>query len=268
MTMLPFRLFEVTNTGNLTLNSVTVSNGAISCDFNNCGALGGAIFIASGGQLTLLSSTVSNSQAVCDALNCLAGGGGIGNLGQLTMMNSRVTGNTVWAPSTTFANGRAHGGGVYNFGTALNASGGEISGNTAKCAATTCTSAGGGLINVFAATLAGVRLANNTATCPQGCSALGGGIANVGTLALNYVQTAMNTAVCLPGPACVVQGGGIYSDGGTVNINGGSVTSNTAAGPGAQGGGIFKQAATVTISGATVAANSPDNCEPAIGTCT
>lgn len=77
---------------------------------------------------------------------------------------------------------------------------------------------------------------------------VGGGIANLGgNVALTGSTVRDNKAS---------YGGGIYTDG-ALTLTGSTVTANTA---GVNGGGIFTNAGTVTLIGGLVVANTPNNC--------
>jgi predicted outer membrane repeat protein len=52
-------------------------------------------------------------------------------------------------------------------------------------------------------------------------------------------------------------GGGIYNDGGTVNLSFSTVSENTAD---FDGGGIYNDGGTVTLDSSTVSGNIPDDC--------
>ena len=88
-----FRLFYLPSGADLTLDSLTLSNGHVR--------VGGAIF-NDGGTLTLTNSTLSGNLAVYD------GGAIFNNGGTLTLTNSTLTGNT--------ANDTDSGGGIFNNG--------------------------------------------------------------------------------------------------------------------------------------------------------
>ena len=89
-------------------------------------------------------------------------------------------------------------------------------------------------------------------------AASGAGILNQGDLTL--------TGVAVRGNVAGVDGGGVYNLSVLTLQTGSRVENNRAGGA---GGGIFRSAGTVTLDpGSVVTNNTPDNCEPAIGTCT
>jgi hypothetical protein len=173
-------------------------------------------------------------------------GGGIFNEGTLTLIGSRVTGN-----SATFA------GGIYNSPNdrlTLEA-GSNVTGNSAG-------DDGGGIWNAGQLTLeAGSNMMGNSA------GRWGGGIFNGsgGTVTLKAGSTVGGEAEEDTNTAGT-QGGGIFNSG-TVTLAADSrVENNTADNA---GGGIYNSVGTVTLDpGSIVTDNTPDNCEPDIGTCT
>ncbi|MDX1409564.1 MAG: hypothetical protein R3330_15560, partial [Saprospiraceae bacterium] len=163
-----YRVFEVTSTGNLTVNQITVQNGRSLFSgggiLNDSGTLtvtnstfsgnfasnnGGAITNNIGGTLTVANSTISGNTANSN-------GGGIYNAsGTVTVTNSTFSNNS--SPSNA--------GGILNFNGVLTVTHSTFSGNSAP--------AGGGILNTGTVHLAGVIL--DTGTSGPNC-------ANSGTL--------------------------------------------------------------------------------------
>jgi hypothetical protein len=118
-----FRIFDVSSSGSLTLNSVTISNGLA----NNGQQGGGGIF--NHGALTITGSTFTNNSAPSSSGTS---GGGINNSGTLNLSTSYFTGNTAQEgggvfnqktatiTNNTFANNTAT---IYGGGALLNAAG-------------------------------------------------------------------------------------------------------------------------------------------------
>jgi hypothetical protein len=108
---------------------------------------------------------------------------------------------------------------------------------------------GGGMVEVRDLTITGGKFANN-----------GGAIINAGTLTLIGVTVRDSEAAFFAG--------GIFNPGGaTLTLgNGTRIEFNKAVG--GSGGGIFNFGSATIAPGAVVTNNTPDNCEPAIGTCT
>ena len=98
---------------------------------------------------------------------------------------------------------------------------------------------GGGIVNKGTLTLENVTVTGNK------CTASGGGIRNYGTGTLT-----INSGAITDNTAAEYSGGGIYN-GGTLNLNGGAITGNFAVGTDSQGGGIV-QNGTMNVSGAPV----------------
>jgi CSLREA domain-containing protein len=169
------RVFQMTATGNLTLDGVTVRHGRCYPipRGGDCGAisLGGGIYNA-GGTLTVTNSTISGNSGggiyndaggmvtVTDStLSGNTSGGGIYNDGgTLTVTNSTLSGNST----------NLEGGGIYNYGGTLTVTDSTLSGNSAEH--------GGGINNNgFGTTVTNSTLSGNSA-------GQGGGILNEGTL--------------------------------------------------------------------------------------
>ena len=223
---LPFRLIDVASNGNLTLNSIQVTNG-----------------LTPDGAPWMLVNGAENG-------NTAANGGGIYSSGGLTLQNSVVSGNATGSGSSggSNASGNANGGnggdggGIYNNGGTLRATNGDsISGN-----ATGNGGNGGGFAPYF-----------NTGNANGGNGGNGGGIATVGSgtvnLQDNTTLSSNSTGNGGNGGAAVLtttggnggNGGSSYSGvGSTVQINGGDTNveqSNTGiAGAGGEefGGGF------------------------------
>lgn len=124
-----FRLMAVSNSGNLTLQDLTLSRGS--------SVYGGGVF--NNGTLTVANSTISGNKASSH-------GGGVSNQGMLNIDNSTISKNSA-----------SLGGGVYNSpsGT-LTIDNTTISGNKTS-------SSGGGVFNHGAADITGSTISNNSA---------------------------------------------------------------------------------------------------------
>jgi hypothetical protein len=151
----------------------------------------------------------------------------------VTVSNLRITGGNDDGP----------GGGVRNEGT--------LTMTSCTIIDNTTTSGSGGISqNQFATgplTLTDCTVADND------CDLGGGGISQANP---THAVTLNNCIVS--GNEADAAGGGINVQNGTVNINGGSITDNTAGG---EGGGIFNsEFGTVNLDDAEVSGNTPDNC--------
>jgi len=172
----PFRIFEITTTGSLTLNSLTLSGGRTAEN-------GGAIY-NDGGILTIISSTLSGNTATYHGgwVGYYDGVGGAiyNNGGTVNITSSTLSGNT----------GERWSGGIRNNGGQVTVMNSTISNNNAG-------GVGGGIDNSSGTvTVTNSTLSGNTAN-------LGGGIANNGTLNVASSTISGNTAN--------VFGGGIYN---------------------------------------------------------
>jgi hypothetical protein len=135
-----YRVFEVSNTGNLTLNNLTAQNG--DCTLQRCaatGSTGGGIVNA--GRLTLNNTLIASNRARI--------GGGIwnSNTGELTINNSIISGNSVYEG----------GGGIYNSGN-LSITYSTIEANTTSDNG----EGGGGIYNRLNLTITNSTLAGNS----------------------------------------------------------------------------------------------------------
>lgn len=178
------------------------------------GGMGGGI--ANDGAATILNSLISGNVAGAPPSGYRGIGGGIwnGNLGNLTIVASTISGN---AGET--------GGAILNDG-ALTLRGSTISGNTGVL--------GVGLYSDGTASLGDDTISGNTGTGSSGdLSTVGAGIDNFGkgTVTLNNVTIALNTAnnqgVTDPvnGPGF---GGGLANEGGSVQVENSIIAGNTA----------------------------------------
>jgi hypothetical protein len=135
-----FRLFSVSEYGDLTLNDVKLTGGLISATDQD--SLGGAIFNRRG-TVTLNNSTVSGNAASADPSYPNAYGGGIYNIGVLTVTDSTISDNRAESLGPVLAGvPNVGGGGISNCivdcsGSAnpqLTLTSSTISGNTAESA--------------------------------------------------------------------------------------------------------------------------------------
>ncbi|MFF2149633.1 hypothetical protein [Kitasatospora sp. NPDC058190] len=259
-----FRFFQVNGSnGNLTLNSLTLSNGHASSSLGN--GRGGAIWLSGGGPELMLNNTILATNTA-DSF-----GGAVDNdNGALTVNGSTLRNNTAAAGGALF---------VSPFGGSGTAtvSRSTIVGNHARTLAGGIAAAVGTRVTLSSSVVSG-----NDVT---GSNPLGGGIAQAGTITLQTSTVTGNTAT-----GNNAQGGGIYNLTGTVrltdspvlgnttngtNSRGGGivntasgnttltrspVTKNQALGTGADGGGIFRASGTVTLNVSPVVLNQPNNC--------
>jgi hypothetical protein len=160
-----FRIFGVTETGELTLRGINVSTGSTEFD-------GGGILV-DGGKLTLKKSRVTGNTSNAD-------GGGIANEGgTVTLEASEVRGNVV----LRLPSGNGDGGGISNNdkGTVY-LRGSVVSDNTAD-------EDGGGINNKGVLDVERSTISRNTARDDDG-----GGIDNAGALTLKRSQLVRNVA--------------------------------------------------------------------------
>ena len=174
--------------GNVTLTDCTVSGN--SAEESNGGG-GGGVATLTNGTTTLIDSTISdNSSAVFSA-----NGVGLLELGAdsfTTLTDCTISGNT--------ASGGGGGGGVGDYGGTLVMTGCNISGNSG--------SLGGGLSVFATAVLTNCTISGNSAED-------GGGVFSLGSLSLTNCTISNNS------------GGGVFSQGTTLNMNNTIVAGNT-----------------------------------------
>ncbi len=213
-----YRVFEATNTGNLTLDSLTVRNGR--CDGSSC-AVGGGIL--NGGALIVSNVTFSANSATY--------GGGMSNLygsANPTLTNVTFSGNTA----------TSDGGGMYNYSssspTLTNVT---FSGNSAG---NYYGGYGGGMYNNNSSspTLTDVTFSGNSATYG------GGGMYNTNS-------SATLTNVTFSG-ASATNGGGMYNDHSSATLTNVTFSGNSAS----SGGGMYNYFSSPMLKN-TLIANSP-----------
>ena len=182
-----FRIFDVSSSGSLTLNSVTISNGLAS----NGQQGGGGIF--NHGTLTITGSTFSGNSAPSSSGTS---GGGINNSGTLNVSTSTFTGNsaqegggvfnqkTATVTSDTFAGNTAT---IYGGGALLNAAGTmTVTGSTF----TGNTGPGGGAIDNDTT----LHISDSTFTGNTGGTNGGGAIINFGPTTVTQSTIAGNSS--------------------------------------------------------------------------
>ena len=175
--------------GTLTLTDSAVSG-------NDAEDSGAGLINGGSGTLTLANSTVSGNQAATFGHGL---GAGIHNEGEMTIINSTITGNL---------GGHAEGGGIYNAGSGtLSLINSTLSRNSAGADG---PARGGGIYNWGEMTVINSIVSENRVAGLGG--GFGGGIYNGGGMSLTNTTVSSNTAIG-------GFGGGIYSSGRTLLIN-------------------------------------------------
>ncbi len=224
--------------------------------------------VAASGVVSITGANINANRATGDAAT--DGGAGVFNAGAMTIIDTEISGNSATA-------GSASGGGIFNAGGQLELIDSEVTGNLAN-------RAGGGIETSGSSTtsLTNVNLDGNTAgligaampgnggglhvTGPgtvtitggtvenNAAAAEGGGLWNssTGTMTVADVFISDNTA---SGDDATMGGGGLYNDGGSVTLTGGSVVDNEATGDAGSGGGIFN-AGQLTATGTAITGNT------------
>jgi len=241
-----FRIFEVTDEGNLTLKNVTVRNGC--ADGDNWPHDSGGGILNDGGTVAIINSTISGNRA--------EDGGGIRSDGTATVMGSILSQNTagdegggimnddslILTNSTITQNTALNdGGGISNIccGAKAEITNSTISGNTAN------SNDGGGIINGPE----GIVTITNSTISGNSANEDGGGIANKGTMTITNTTVSQNHAD--------EDGGGIQNFG-TVELSFVTIASNSA---NKFGGGITTDD-TALIKNSIVGDNTASIAEP------
>ena len=205
-----FRLFALSSTGNLTLNNLTLTDGAMPSD------MGGGAVLNVGGTLTINDSTLSGHTGTNSQ-----GGGAIHASGGTTTINRSTL-------HTNQASNSGGGGAIYaNNGATVNVTDSTIRNNTAA------NTSGGGIRLNFT----GTNVLNVTGSTVSNNSANGGGGIAHGS------GSATITNSTLSGNTSQSNGGGVDFASATGTLNNVTVTGNTAgAGGGGGGGGVYSNA--------------------------
>ncbi|MBN8526514.1 MAG: CSLREA domain-containing protein, partial [Planctomycetes bacterium] len=140
-----YRVFEISLTGSLTLNNLTVRHGRCNGSCATAATDGSGIYNI--GTLAVTNSIIANNSGT-------GGGGGIINYGTLTVTNSTLSNNSALS-----------GGGISNAGT-LTVTNSTLSSNST-------TNGGGGIINVGTLTVTNSTLSDNSSP------GSGGGVSNI-----------------------------------------------------------------------------------------
>jgi hypothetical protein len=230
----PFRHLAVSDTGELTLQDVTLSGG--SPITRRLSRNGGAIL--NHGTLLIQNSTISGNTVS----GAVSGGGGVSNFGTLTIENSTISGNSAGS----------FGGGISNFGT-VTIENSIISDNHAG-------GIGGGIFNEGALAVVGSTISDNSAR--QGGGAFNNWFYFPATLSI--------TNSIISGNEATDDGGGIFNRGsgcffycyfgGDLSLVDSTITQNQA---GDCGGGLFNEG-TLSMTNSVISNNQapvgPDIC--------
>src|SRR3954468_24281715 len=227
-----YRIFHVSNAASdVTISSLTVSNGNVAGNFNTVGGGGG---IENEGTLTLDDVSVTGSSVTDTEAAPYAAGGGVYNSGPgtLHLNDSRINGNTASVTGTDTGGldlAYVEGSAIMNSGT-MTVDRTTIHGNATAGTAIKGVHAAGAVSGGGPATITASTIDGNTtdgAATGSGASALtyGGaidqqvlqGIANNGALILDRDTVADNSLTSTPGPGgtAMDRGGGLalYNNG-------------------------------------------------------
>ena len=211
-----FRIFAISQNGDLTLNDVTLTGGLVNDPGKD--SVGGAITV-NRGVVTLTNSTISGNTVSGNGDHPYAYGGGIYNLG-----------GTVSITDNTIANNRAE---VLNqtpsTTPSTTAAGGGISNCSLFCGDTTST------LTITSSTISG-NTAEVVADTFYQPSSYGGGLYGAyGDINITNSTISGNTATVTGGFLQAAQGGGIMAAEADVVLQSSTISSNTVSSPGTPG---------------------------------
>jgi|SRR5581483_7956566 len=209
---------EATYTENLTISiSLKLIGASPTTTIIDGGAVNTVVSVPNTNTRVTLSKLTIRNGKITTSLFSRRGGGGIFNTGTLTVSNSTITANSVYAGTVV-----VYGGGVFNSGTLI-ISNSTLDGNSAN-AYTFADADGGAVYNAGTLTINGSTVSSNSASCSpiiDSGHAHGGGVYNVGTLTINNSTINGNETRGFPGGT----GGGIYSRG-SLTINNTTLSGN------------------------------------------
>jgi hypothetical protein len=226
------------NTGTMTVDGTILTGNVASGDAADDG--GGAIF-NNGGTLTVSNATISGNAAD----GALGSGGGIFSTDGAVTINLSQIGGAI--PSEGNTANRAGGGIEVIDGTVTLNFGTDVSNNFAGIN-------GGGLHSTGAADVT----TNLSIFGSNTAASEGGGLWNssTGTMTINGGAITSNVA---SGDDASNGGGGLFNDGGTLNVIDAVIGFNIADGVSGSGGGILNDGGTLTVSGNTTISNNAAN---------
>jgi len=216
----------------ITVTNATITGNSVDEDANP--GNGGGLH-SGGGTVEVTGGLINENVAV--------EGGGLWTSGTLTLSD----GATVSADTATGDAADDGGGGIYNMGGDVTLSGDatSITGNVASGE----SGSGGGILNN-----GGILTVENAAFIGNAANRAGGGIEDAGGSDDDDTDVTLTDATLndnlIGENANPGNGGGLHSDGGDVEITGGTVNGNTAV----EGGGLWTSGA-LTVSGSTVDGN-------------
>ena len=234
----------------LTLTDVTIIDNAATGDEATDG--GGGLHNA-GGSVTITDGQISGN----DAPGAAGSGGGVFNAGQLTATGTVIAGNTAVRAGGGI---EAVGGSTTTLtGVTLGSDGDGTDDDTEGNVATGVGAPGnGGGIH-----LGGDAVARFNAGTVRGNTAVEGGgiwLSGSATVTTGFIGfTPVGTMIIgneATGAESDQGGGGIYNVGGTLTVNGGSISGNVASGAAGSGGGVFVGGGMTRIAGATIDGNT------------
>lgn len=232
----PFRILEVTATGSLIADHLTIIGGRAV----------GASVDGEGGALYTKGRVKFTSVVVRDNLAREEGGGIHVANGTLTVDASRIVGNTVHSDDFSVGGGIA-----VEAEAVVTLRSSHVSDNTAQAS----DPAGGGIASIGTVSLYSTTVTHNTV---RGPAAVGGGIASTGILGSSRLNLHASNVIDNAAIGVGARGGGISNGLGSMAVlEGSTVAGNTAD---AAPGGIFNTEAAVSLHATRVAANTPTNC--------
>ncbi|HWH27855.1 MAG TPA: right-handed parallel beta-helix repeat-containing protein, partial [Mycobacteriales bacterium] len=202
---------------------------------------GGGLF-NDGGTLVVEDSAVEGNSATGAA----GSGGGVLNQGTLRMSGTAVVGNEAVRAGGGVESAPGGSGSTPTTETVTELDDVLLEGNTAGDA----PGNGGG----FHQTGAGTVSVTGSVVTGNSAAAEGGGLWNSAAATMTVRDTDVSDNVA-EGTEASNGGGGIYTDGGRVDVVGGSITGNTAVEGSGSGGGVLNVGGEVTLTGTSVTGN-------------
>ena len=167
--------------------------------------------------------------------------GGFGSISNSSLVRLTITGGSA-----------ENGGGILSRSTNLDLFQSVVSGNRS-------TVSGGGIdFNFSHLSITQSTISGNVVQSPTSLTnATGGGIATASNADLFVIESTISDNLA---DGEVGQGGGVYSDSGSLQIFNSTISGNTASSPFAagEGGGVFAQSQTLIVDGSTITANTAD----------
>jgi hypothetical protein len=256
------RIFGITNTTNVTLDSLALING------NGQGATasgnGGAISFTNSGSLFINNTIIKNNSIITPAFGSIGYGGGIHSPSSpIIVTNSTFSGNI----ASVGDSGLGYGGGIYTNSSPVTVTNSTFIGNTASAGDGGLGYGGGIYAQTNSITVTNSTFSGNTASAGDGGLGYGGGV-YTRTNSITVTNSTFNENTTSTGNGGIALGGGAYTSTASSSISigssifdGSNISNQGANSITSQGYNIFSDAptgATMTgdVTGATASLQS------------